>query len=173
MLPVPTGNADVDAHAVLVEYWNFGSPTPSVPVDPIFIARQLGLVVVTARLDEGVGGMLVNRPGEQPTIFLNASDGRNRQRFTCAHEIGHWVRRAQAREQDWAFVDRRDQLAGRGTNPGEIYANSFAAALLMPADIVDELSDTIAPDRLAQHFGVSNDAIGHRLRNRWAARRNE
>src|ERR1700722_9211261 len=97
-----TGDSEADAKTLIGIAWNFGNPNPTVPVDPIFIARQLGLDVVEARLEDGVGGMLVNRPGE-PAIYLNASDGRNRQRFTCAHELGHWIKRISARDTDWAF----------------------------------------------------------------------
>jgi hypothetical protein len=123
-----TGDFERDAEALLDRFWNYGEGSPAVPVDPIFIARQLGLEVLIAPLEDGVGGMLVNRPGSQPTIYLNSSDGRNRQRFTCAHELGHWVKRAVARDEDWAFVDKRDQLAGRGVDPSERYANGFAAS---------------------------------------------
>jgi len=40
-------------------------------VDPIFIAREFGLDVYLARLDPGVGGMLVSQPQKTPTIYLN------------------------------------------------------------------------------------------------------
>jgi len=39
--PVATLSPEEDAEKVLQRYWNFGDTT-TVPVDPIFIARQMG-----------------------------------------------------------------------------------------------------------------------------------
>lgn len=158
---VATGDFEKDARAMLEQYWGIGIHIP-VPVDPIFMARELGLAVQVVALEPGVGGMLVNQPGKQPTIYLSADDHRNRQRFTCAHELGHWMKRL-GRANDWAFVDRRDQLSGRGTDPSERYANGFAAALLMPAELVQSLSRHMTAERMARHFNVSPQAMGVRL----------
>lgn len=160
---VSTGDPEEDARRMLERYWSLGAHAP-IPVDPIFIARELGIGVYVAPLEQGVGGMLVNQPGKQPTIYLSADDHRNRQRFTCAHELGHWMKRA-GKGSDWAFVDRRDQLSGRGTDPSERYANAFGAALLMPADAVGSLADRMSVEAMARHFGVSPQAMGLRLNN--------
>jgi Zn-dependent peptidase ImmA (M78 family) len=162
-----TGDPEHDAQLVLQRYWNFG-PANAVPVDPVFIAQAMGLDVLSADLGDGVGGMLLKRPHSQPVIYLNQSDPRARQRFTCSHEIGHWMKRraAQAvRPDDWAFVDRRDQLSGRGTDPDERYANGFAAALLMPSQPIKELRDLVSTNVLASHFNVSAEAMTYRLAN--------
>jgi Zn-dependent peptidase ImmA (M78 family) len=57
------------------------------------------------------------------------------------------------------------ELSTRGTNPEEIYANQFAAALLMPAALVQDLSDAHDRYDLARIFEVSQQAMDHRLTN--------
>src|SRR3954467_13303562 len=130
-----TGDPERDAQALLNTVWCPGGDMPPLPVDPIFIAQQLGIGVYIATLSEGVSGMLVKRPGQDPQIHLQSSDSRNRQRFTCAHELGHYVA-AEGKAETLEYVEHRALLASQGTKPDEIYANKFAAALLMPADAV-------------------------------------
>ncbi len=135
-----------------------------LPFDPVRMATALGIDVYIARMERGVSGTLRKTPGSDPEIYLNQDDSRNRQRFTCAHELGHYVRRTSEGDLDYDFVDNRDELAAAGLDPEEIYANQFAAALLMPEDLVRrELS--LGPVRLALRFGVSEDAMNYRLRN--------
>ncbi|MBV9822578.1 MAG: ImmA/IrrE family metallo-endopeptidase [Actinobacteria bacterium] len=161
--PIATLSPEEDADKVLQRYWNFGGIT-TLPVDPIFIARQMGIQVLETRLDSGVSGMLVKQHDAPPTIYLNEADSRVRQRFTCAHELGHWMKRSLMKD-DWAFVDHRAQLSGRGTDPSERYSNAFAAALLMPASQVQALSGHARPESLARHFEVSGEAMRIRLDN--------
>jgi Zn-dependent peptidase ImmA (M78 family) len=159
-----TGYAERDAEAVLKTVWSQGAPEPPLPVDPIYIAHELGIEVYIATLSEGVSGMLVKRPGVDPQIYLQESDHRNRQRFTCAHELGHYV--ASEGSDTIEYVEHRALLASQGSNPDEIYANQFAAALLMPADAVKERwRERPNPALLAYDFGVSADAMNFRVVN--------
>ena len=139
-----------------------------LPVDPFAIARNLGINVYVSTLDEDVSGMLVKRAAyDDPEIYLNAGDSRNRQRFTCAHELGHYVKRTASGDANeiWEYVDRRDTLASRGHDPDEIYANQFAANLLMPRDMLTKLKGERTLAALAALFGVSADAMTFRLDN--------
>lgn len=135
------------------------------PVDPVVIAQRLDANVVRAELEEDVSGLLVKSPEEdQASIFLNKRDSEKRQRFTCAHELGHLVSRPSAGEERVGFVDYRDTLAGRGTDPDEIWANQFAAELLMPSVAVRNLwSQGLSVAKVARVFGVSQEAMGVRL----------
>ncbi len=157
--------AERDAQGVLRTTWSEGSPNLRIPVDPIKIARRLGLKVFVAPMTPDVSGALLNKHGQDATIYLNEQDSHNRQRFTCAHELGHYVRRTDAGELDYEYVDRRDQLATAGTNADEIYANQFAAALLMPAEMLRALHRRFQPVELAYKFGVSADAMNFRIVN--------
>jgi predicted transcriptional regulator len=152
-----------EAQQLLSTAWD-GRP---LPVDPIQIAQQLGIKVSTAGLDEGVAGMLRKRPGFDPEIFINGHDSLNRQRFTVAHELGHYVKRIAAREDEWEHVDYRDTLASAGTDPDEVFANRFAAGLLMPKAEIERLKRDhgYGPATLALEFGVSAEAMSFRLTN--------
>ena len=151
-----------DASRVLDQMWSspFGV---DVPVDPVSIAVALGIKVYTADLDASVAGLLVKRRGEDAEIYLNAADSENRQRFTCAHEIGHYIQRSNTDDSEWEFVDRRDELSSQGTDPGEIYANSFAAQLLMPEHEVRSAAKRMTVPQMALNFQVSLEAMKNRL----------
>jgi Zn-dependent peptidase ImmA (M78 family) len=158
-----------DAQEILNTVWLRGQWEIRIPVDPFAIARDLGMLVFISSLDDGVSGMLVKQPGyDDPEIYLNERDHRNRQRFTCAHEIGHYVKRS-AEGNDgslWQYVDRRDDLASQGKDPDEIYANQFAASLLMPGVLVLPMrAKGRSVAALAYEFGVSADAMNYRLDN--------
>lgn len=122
--------------------------------------------VLDVSLKRDVSGALVKKNGEDPSILLNADDSRNRKRFTCAHELGHYIRRAAEPEQPYEYVDYRDQRSSTGTDEEERYANSFAASLLMPETAVRALhAQGMATIRMAQIFGVSPEAMQYRLDN--------
>jgi Zn-dependent peptidase ImmA (M78 family) len=136
----------------------------TVPVDPVRIARALGLDVITANLPPNVGGALVKNTGQDPSILLNAADHPNRQRFTCAHELGHYIRRS-AHLEAYEYIDYRDSLSSTGASQEEVWANAFAAALLMPADKVRSMNEDSGEIELALQFGVSREAMHLRLKN--------
>jgi len=137
----------------------------TLPIDPVRIAKALGVKVLKAELGEEISGALVKKEGADPSILLNAEDSRSRKRFTCAHEIGHFIRRS--REPDkYEYVDCRDPRSSTGTVEEEHFANSFAASLLMPRSVVESLVEQGFPDfRVANQFGVSHEALKYRLDN--------
>jgi Zn-dependent peptidase ImmA (M78 family) len=152
--------AEQDATKLLRATWNRG-----LPIDPVAIARAAGLRVLEAELDENTLGALVKQPGKDPTILLNEADGKNRRRFTCAHELGHFVRRSEEADE-YTRVDLRSPLSATGENPDEIYANEFAACLLMPGEEVKRLHAAGMGDlEMAIKFKVSREAMQFRLKN--------
>ncbi|WP_156399839.1 ImmA/IrrE family metallo-endopeptidase [Phycicoccus sp. Soil748] len=146
--------ARADAARVLRETW--GSP-PAVPVQPVNIARALGLGVFSAELGDDAWGMLIGSSAGVD-IYLDRDQPTNRFRFSCAHEIGHFVHRDADIEADQAFVDKRSD-AGHG-RADEIFANEFAASLLMPeAHFVSAVRAGEDNYDLAQRFDVSLQAV--------------
>ena len=165
---VPARQAEKAAQDLLKATWAITGDLAECPrpVDPFAIARRLGLQVHVRKLEPDVSGMLAKRAGRDPEVYINASDSLNRQRFSCAHEIGHYDKRSTGREDDnWGYIDRRGPAASLGTDPEEVYANRFAAALLMPEAVVKRLHGTIAPAAMAVELGVSLDAMKFRLEN--------
>lgn len=140
------------------------------PIDPFAIAKSLGIDVQFLTLPPDESGKITIPPRGTPVIQLNAWDHPNRQRFTCAHEIAHYLRRRTSGHVGHTYVDYRDTLAGLGTEPEEIYANQFAAALLMPASAVREHfvaapTGSMGIESLAKDFETSVQAMQVRLRN--------
>ena len=149
----------------------------SAPIDVHRVGRELGLRIVTANLGPGVAGLLVQRPGSPTVICVHESDPTTRQRFTIAHEIGHHHLAHKLAGDAEVHVDRgiiaqRTARSSEGiVDLNEVEANQFAAALLMPAELIRmraaELSQGPLLDRhlseLAAEFQVSEQAMAIRL----------
>ena len=136
------------------------------PVDPVKIARDLGIDVLEVEFDPGVAGAIFKEPGQDPTIFINATDSPSRQRFTVSHELGHYVMHADEPDA-FDYVDNRSAVsADEGhANQFERFADTFASALLMPAKEVNRLmKEKYTPTQIAAYFGVSQDAAYLRLK---------
>lgn len=88
----------------------------------------------------------------------------SRRRFTCAHEIGHYLRRPN--QAAAIFIDERSDLAGLGVDVEEVFANQFAAALVMPATLVrQQVRAGKSVAEMAAYFVTSPPALTRRLRN--------
>lgn len=143
-----------------------------IPVDVGEIAEAHAVFVAEQDLEDSVSGVLVIKESKG-VIGVNANHHPNRQRFTVAHELGHFLLH---RDAGRVFVDRspvffRDGESSEGTSQQEIEANSFAAALLMPETELRKLLndhpidafDEMSVRRLAARLGVSVQALTIRL----------
>lgn len=142
---------------------------PPIPVEQV--AKSLGIKIELADLGEDCSGVLV-RNGNRAVIGVNWGHHPNRQRFSIAHEIGHFVLHEGQTYIDKGYrVQFRDLESGSGTKGEEMDANAFAAALLMPAEWVKdafyqqpfELTEDDVLQMLAQKFQVSTQAMSYRL----------
>jgi len=145
------------------------------PIDPTSIARYLNIQVRKEFFVGSLSGVLMRRQGDA-MIAVNAGDSPKRQRFTIAHEIGHFVLGHKGDVfVDHTMISRRD-MRSAAIDDQEIEANAFAAELLMPSQIVlEELNNilSILPriseeellSRLADAFNVSEQAMNYRLIN--------
>ncbi len=142
----------------------------SVPVDPIVLANKNGIKVNNATFsDDNISGIIAKR-GPLSSILINESDSPFRKRFTIAHELGHHFLHI---EDEGEFVDTIQDLMRDYSNASnhvdenkkmEIQANQFAAALLMPKDLVDEYyKKNNDLDFLSKCFNVSKEAMAIRL----------
>lgn len=162
MAPAETAviSAEPSSARLLTRQW----PSLRAPVDPYVIARSLGIRVEKIVPPMDVSGKIAMSAGSTPTISINKRDPDNRQRFTCAHEIWHYMRNAPHRDRD--FTDYRATLAGIGIDEEEIYANQFAAAIIMPALEVARLVNAgCDTHQMAQWFRTSEGAVTLRLKN--------
>lgn len=147
----------------------------SAPINLDVVAHRLGIIVNYTTLGEDISGLLVVKE-DRGVIGINSDHAPVRQRFTLAHEIGHYVLH---RQNLGLFIDKkysavfRDSQSSKGKERIEIQANQFAAALLMPATLLEkqvnmeglDLGDDIVTEELAHEFGVSIQALGYRLAN--------
>lgn len=142
------------------------------PVPVELIAENLGIRIERSDLGTDCSGILVRHDGGA-TLGVNWDHHPNRQRFTIAHEIGHYRLHTGETYVDGRYlVHFRDLESGSGTRREEIEANAFAAALLMPAAWVKEAfrhqpfdlaEDDGGLRELARRFEVSTQAMTYRL----------
>ena len=148
-----------------------GIVAPPVPVEEL--AERMGALVRYAPFDGQMSGLLHrSEDGKRAVIGVNSRHPTVRQRFSIAHELGHLVLHEPTLQIDLhAFVSFRNSKSSNATDPHEIEANQFAAALLMPEgflraclDLLDENPDVEESIRgLAQRFDVSTQAMTIRL----------
>lgn len=148
--------------------------SPPVPVDEL--ARREGIQIVRSSAEPSESGFLL-RDREVVIIGLNSRNTRRRQRFTVAHELGHWLlHEGRPIIVDHAVrINKRDSVSSAATDQEEIDANAFAAALLMPEEMVraavqrelraDIPSRDALTQKLASEFDVSHEAMNIRLIN--------
>jgi Zn-dependent peptidase ImmA (M78 family) len=125
------------------------------PVPVSALAEALGLDVRYAPTTDDVSGALI-REGHSAVIAVNSAQHENRQRFTIAHEIGHFVlhKRTQRHFDEDFRIDFRNSVSSEATQRTEIEANAFAAALLMPEGFLRR--DLL---RMGAEEGDADDAI--------------
>ena len=154
------------AEKVLDEFWKKNGIV-TVPVDVIGIARSYNINVYAAtfnsKYSDTLYGMIRGKDGKFD-IFVNAKNSLQRQRFSIAHELGHFfLHHDSDKASELEFVDLRSDLS----SPKEVEANKFATALLMPeCEIRKQHGKLLFPtaDELAKTFNVSKPAMQIRLR---------
>lgn len=151
------------------------------PVNVKAIAKKHNINLVLHDFGDEVSGVLIIKDSI-PTIGYNPNHSLVRQRFTIAHELGHFFLNHQ---RDGLFVDKpkndfavffRNNKSSLGEYEQEIEANAFAAELLMPKSMVIEkvkqygleLSDENiendeAVKKMANVFKVSKQAMSFRI----------
>jgi Zn-dependent peptidase ImmA (M78 family)/DNA-binding XRE family transcriptional regulator len=143
-----------------------------VPVSPRRVADGLGIPVFEWHFPDEVSGVLVCE-AERYCIGVNERHPGVRQRFTIAHELGHWALDGDRDFFDYAQVEfahyseaspgHEEEDARREEQ--ERRANRFAADLLMPAGLLRRDVEQGGPDvpQLARKYGVSQHALWSRL----------
>lgn len=156
-----------DAWDLVKQVWMTEGPGRIIlPVDPVAISRRLGIEVFSDdELPSDVSG-IVRKDADfrNPEIFINEADPHDRQRFTCAHALGHYSRSVEVgRGGIWVHVERRDFFAVEIREIEEVYATEFAAEMLMPRAVLREIGGTPSVASLAAMFGVTGDVMRFRL----------
>lgn len=152
----------------------------SLPVNLEAVAKHLDIRILYEDFEDNISGLLVVKNGKR-AIGVNRSHHSNRQRFTIAHEIGHFVLHHKFEdpkndihiEKKWSYFRSTTQSKNDNekVNRQEYEANQFSAELLMPKELVVQqiakfklnMSDDSDVSRLAMMLQVSEKALTIRL----------
>lgn len=158
---------------------NIGAP--GKPIDVEAIVKSYGIDIRKDNVKDELSGFLVrNSKNGKAVIGVNRRHHPNRQRFTIAHELGHYLlHEGEVVHFDGArpglMVNLRSESSAAGDSDLEREANLFAAELLMPArfleaderinsiDLLDD--DPAVLKELASEYCVSSQALTYRLAN--------
>ena len=143
----------------------FGAKTTPVPIEEI--ASKLG-IKISRGPSKDFSGILIRKDGTA-LIGVNSSEAAVRQRFTIAHELGHYY----LHPKKDTFIDYRDNKKEMDHSPREREADMFAAALLMPREQIEKDFRVLAKNgftedelkKLAARYQVSETAMKLRLWN--------
>lgn len=141
-----------------------------LPVNIDKVAETLGLDIEYQAYDEPFSGVLI-RNGDEATIGVNLNHHEHRQRFTIAHEIGHFLF-----HKGDVMIDKTISINYRGNESVVDYqkekeANLFASELLLPTRLLSkelrkfeiDLNDDKQINKLAKKYNVSQQALMIRL----------
>jgi Zn-dependent peptidase ImmA (M78 family) len=150
----------------IAEAWLEEAGIERFPVDIFAIASRQGIVVRRTQPQDYSGRVYVDHD-ERVRMDINASDGPERQRFTCAHELMHTAFPGFTREQRYRLDERLgDALFARNRQEEEYLCDRGAAALLLPRKLLwpyDLRRGLRAVEKLARDAKVSLEAAGNRL----------
>jgi Zn-dependent peptidase ImmA (M78 family) len=143
--------------------------------DLLAICEDLGIKVFKQDFYDDTLSGLIEKDGDEWSIYVDSRDPVERQRFTIAHELGHffsWKANKLSRDvldskgelEDKTYFTR-DKTA-KVAEPIEIEANAIAAELLMPKNIIEAMhAEHLNPDEMAKELEVSASALAFRLMN--------
>ena len=144
-----------------------------VPVEAL--AESLGAVVRREPFsgEQRLSGLIRRTRNGGAVIGVNSLDAPVRQRFTIAHELGHFLLHDLDLHVDRDFPVRfRDHRSSTAADIAEIEANQFAQHLLMPAKLLNndllkldpfDVDDDEQIEALARKYDVSVRAMSLRI----------
>ncbi|WP_196588042.1 ImmA/IrrE family metallo-endopeptidase [Aliivibrio fischeri] len=142
----------------------------NMPVDLRKLCNDLDIELSYVTMDDDISGEIECRKDGSFAINVNKNHHPNRQRFTIAHELGHFIHH---RSLIGDGID--DNKAYRSVNQGKYFnqnisiahereANTFAASLLMPKEMVAKCKhEHMSTIDMAEYFKVSQAAMSYRL----------
>lgn len=143
---------------------NYQSKAP--PIDLEALCNDLGIELIYQNLgDDCSGSIEKSLDGESSyTIKIHAGDQEARQRFTIAHEIGHFL--FHRHKIGDGIVDNRLYRSSETGTEDESQANSFAVSLLMPIGfIIERYNQGYSSDEIAGMLKVSKQSMAIKIRD--------
>jgi Zn-dependent peptidase ImmA (M78 family) len=124
-----------------------GVTKPPTPVEEIIAREQLRIVLRSWGKSNAVGALLFRK---QRVVALNSDHPKRRQRFSLAHELGHYAFHHDAEKTEWGMIDidnppddaalpENAATAHHGNRIHEQEANAFASEILVPKEFLLQL----------------------------------
>jgi hypothetical protein len=101
----------------------------SAVIDPFAAIDQLGLTLCITKLDNLLGAVVPHGDGG---VLITSERSPAIQRYTAAHEIGHWIL-----HEEHLRMDGETEVLGRPSSQMEREAQLFAGYFLMPPPLLD------------------------------------
>lgn len=141
-----------------------------IPVKIGQIARELGVAIKVSSMGMGISGQ-ISREGNQYVIRVNRNEARERQRFTIAHELAHYLLHRHVIDSNPEGIT--DTVLYRSGKPEQIEfeANRLAAEIVMPSALIERelrskfggIVTEVTIESLASRFEVSKAAMEIKL----------
>lgn len=146
------------------------------PVNVETICQNFDILLESIEAEDSLSGFFLINDEKKKVIGYNSKHSSNRNRFTIAHELGHY--QLHYKSNQTIFIDNstkffRNDVSSSGMLKQEREANAFAAALLMPINLVENELKKInhnksTPEivsKMARIFEVSEESMKFRLIN--------
>lgn len=155
------------ANKILYSYWNL-----KIPVNVYQIAENIGFNIVENQNEYNNAILNLNNKtiiiNNNESHINNLSEQKLQNRFTIAHQLGHYVlNHKKTKQDDFIFVDDDDVFNGKKNyDYREVEANMFAARLLIPTDALREVIINVkhaTVKYIAQFFQVKENHVAYRL----------
>ena len=140
----------------------------TAPISILKIAEKCNLEVFEyTKFPDSISALIESN---KKIILINPKHSETRQRFSIAHEIGHYILGHFEDEIDYEIDNEEEAITDHlkivHSAEKEIEANEFAAELLMPLRLVkSSYANEHEPKKLAKIFNVSEAAMWIRLSN--------
>lgn len=128
--------------------------TPPVPIEQI-LKEQFDFNIVLIEAPDNISAFV---DLNDHYIGINQNHHINRQRFTLAHELGHYS----LGHKERAYTEYV-QTPGKERSNLETEANEFAAELLMPLAVIKKISKEANADYMSDFFQVSKETLFYQL----------
>lgn len=134
------------------------------PVDVYKIADLLGFSIIESDFPDKYSGEIFIE-GDIKSIGINKNHTIKRQRFTIAHELGHYLNGHQYFDEDGKMMEDLEFDFNNPLHRQEKEANLFASELLMPKEfLINDLNEFgLNIDKLTEKYQVSEQAMWIRL----------
>lgn len=138
-----------------------GIASPPISVNEVVKALQRfghKIIVKSTPLSDGFSGQIIQMP-QITGIMYNSTHSQHRQRYTVAHELGHFMMNHILTATYKEVVNLKNKLKI------EKEANIFAAELLMPKEMIKNAlkSRKYTAKELATLFDVSEEAMWFKI----------